>query len=107
MKHFNQLGPAEAERLSLLLEECGEVIQIVGKIQRHGYESFNPNDASATTNRALLERELGDLRHALSRMCFSGDVNEREIGKHQESKAKRIGPYLHHQWDGTSANANT
>ena len=26
-EHFNQLTPAEAERLALLAEECGEVMQ--------------------------------------------------------------------------------
>lgn len=34
---FNGLSPAEVERLALLAEECGEVIQTVGKILRHGY----------------------------------------------------------------------
>ena len=34
--HFNNLTPGEAERLAILAEECGEVIQIIGKILRHG-----------------------------------------------------------------------
>ena len=33
---FNGLTPAEAERLALLMEECGEVVQIIGKVLRHG-----------------------------------------------------------------------
>ena len=37
MNNFNQLTPAETERLAILAEECGEVIQAVGKILRHGY----------------------------------------------------------------------
>jgi len=41
-KHFNGLSPAEAERLALLAEECGEVVQAVCKVLRHGYESTNP-----------------------------------------------------------------
>jgi hypothetical protein len=38
---FNQLTDAEAERLALLAEECGEVVQVIGKILRHGYESYD------------------------------------------------------------------
>jgi hypothetical protein len=41
-QHFNGLTPAEAERLALLAEECGEVIQAIGKVLRHGYESRHP-----------------------------------------------------------------
>lgn len=43
-EHFNGLTPAEAERLAMLSEECGEVIQIIGKILRHGYDSYHPDD---------------------------------------------------------------
>src|SRR5579872_899269 len=37
-----RLTPAQIERLALLAEECGEVMQAVSKILRHGYESRNP-----------------------------------------------------------------
>ena len=39
--HFNGLSESEQERLSILIEECGEVVQAACKILRHGYESFN------------------------------------------------------------------
>jgi len=58
--HFNQLTPAQAERLAMLAEECGEVIQIIGKILRHGYESYHPNNP-VFSNRDLLHQELTDL----------------------------------------------
>lgn len=35
----NNLTDVEIERLGLLAEECGEVLQLVGKILQHGYES--------------------------------------------------------------------
>ena len=54
--HFNGLTPAEAERLAMLAEECGEVIQMVGKILRHGYDSYHPADPN-TTNKQLLGRD--------------------------------------------------
>lgn len=40
MEHFNQLSPAEAERLALLSEELGEAQQAIGKILRHGQPSM-------------------------------------------------------------------
>lgn len=68
MQHFNKLTPAEAERLAMLAEECGEVVQVIGKILRHGYESYHPKDLfngypkpGAETNRDLLANEVCDL----------------------------------------------
>ena len=58
--HFNRLSPAQAERLAMLIDECGEVIQIAGKILRHGYDSYHP-DRPHISNRELLQRELTDL----------------------------------------------
>lgn len=57
MPHFNGLTPKEDEALSLMAEECAEVIQIVEKIKRHGLQSIYKE----TSNRALLERELADV----------------------------------------------
>jgi len=58
----------------LLAEECGEVIQVIGKILRHGYDSTHPNDPEGDTNRALLENELGDLNAALQLMTEAKDI---------------------------------
>lgn len=35
MENFNGMTPAETERLAILVEECGEVVQIGMKILRH------------------------------------------------------------------------
>lgn len=100
---FNRLTPDEDERLALLLEECGEVIQIVGKIQRHGYASYDPTkiapeDENPVTNRLMLEKELGDVLHAIDRMRFSRDVNYNRILEHAEAKVLKVEQYLHHQF---------
>ena len=97
----NELTAAEIERLALLAEECGEVIQAVGKILRHGYESTHPDGGA--TNRELLEEELGDLRHAQDRMTLAKDVNVRAIEEAKQEKAERITAYLHHQQIGRAA----
>lgn len=74
MKHFNQLTPAEHERLSLLLKELGEAQQAIGKILIHGYESCHPNNPNKT-NRNDLEEELGHIRNAQRMMIDAGDIN--------------------------------
>lgn len=96
-KHFNLLSEAEQERLAILAEECGEVIQAVCKILRHRYMSTNPKIVNSETNKQALERELGDLMHALDRMVRSGDLDRAEIESRRLSKPEAILPYLHHQ----------
>ena len=59
-KHHNGLTPAEAERLAMLAEEAGEIVQVVGKILRHGYESFHPLQPEVS-NRTLLSSEIADM----------------------------------------------
>lgn len=97
MKHFNELTPAEAERLALLLEEMGEAQQIIGKILRHGYESYNPNDMRGTPNRALLEKELGDVLAALDMMGQAKDIDPNQMDGHRQAKHLKVARYLHHQ----------
>lgn len=93
---FNKLSDAESERLALLAEECGEVVQVVGKILRHGYESRNPVKADAETNREMLEKELGDLRDAMDLLVESKDVDFRKIALFMLKKRESVKQYLHH-----------
>lgn len=90
------LTNAERERLALLLEELGEAQQMIGKILRFGYENFNPFDPDAASNRKLLERELGDVDHAIRLMTKKGDVSLRAILDARLKKRKK-GPYLFFQ----------
>ncbi len=96
-EHFNQLTEAEQERLSILIEECGEVTKAAAKIQRHGYESVNPDLMASLTNREDLAREVGHVVHAINRMSFEGDLSELQIGRSCAEKAFKIKQYLHHQ----------
>jgi NTP pyrophosphatase (non-canonical NTP hydrolase) len=93
---FNALTPAQAERLALLLEELGEAQQAIGKILRHGYESYSPSDPSETSNRAALEREMGDVMCALTLLIANGDLNDHNVSDRSQQKAETIRPYLHH-----------
>jgi len=88
--HFNRLTPAEAERLAMLAEECGEVIQVIGKILRHGYDSYHPADPS-TTNRQLLGRELTDLLAVAASLCRDnvpeGSLHDQDMAWMNRAKA--------------------
>jgi hypothetical protein len=94
--HFSNLTEAEQERLAILIEECSEVIHVGCKILRHGYKSNN-KDKMNETNRDALNREIGDLGHALDRMASANDIDDKAIDVHIKTKSKHITQYLHHQ----------
>lgn len=91
----NNLRPAGVERLAWIAEECGEVVQAIGKVLRHGYESGHP--LGTTTNRQDLERELGNLRAALTLAEWCSDVSSTAIKAACDRKIATVGPYLHYQ----------
>jgi len=98
VKFSNELTDAQAERLAILLEELGEAQQAIGKILRHGYESYNPHsDDDEGQNRRDLVKELGDIRCAVRMMFRAGDVDEFLIERRSDEKEEKIKPYLHHQ----------
>lgn len=94
--HFNQLTPAEAERLAMLAEEAAEIIQVVGKILRHGYTSYDPNDSNKVTNRVLLRNEIIDLRAISYSMVNNLDIGNWDIHDVQRAWVRKL-KYSHHQ----------
>ena len=94
---FSGLSAAERERLYLLLEECGETVQAVGKILRHGYERFNPLMDDPPTNREDLEKEIGHVLRAVDFLVNAGDLSKTKIQIARMSR--RVNKYLHHQPD--------
>jgi hypothetical protein len=104
--HINNLTPAQLERLALLLEEMGEAQQLIGKILRHGYWSFNPNDEDETPNHLLLEKELGDVLSALDRMAAAKDIDTLRVDHHRARKHEKVRRYLHYQEDADSWRAD-
>lgn len=93
----NKLTDAQYERLVILAEECNEVIQIIGKILGHGYESYHPSADRSSNNRVLLQKEIGDFQCILQMMINANDVNEYAINIHKKSKSDKIKQDLHHQ----------
>lgn len=102
LSHFNRLSPSELERLAILDEEMHEVGQIIGKILRHGYESYNPTtsvpeDQNPIINRWLLEKELGHVLWSMQMMCAANDMNSDSIERGAKEKSERATNYFHHQ----------
>ena len=94
---FNNLWPAEAERLAMLAEEAGEIVQIVGKILRHGYGSYHPANPDMD-NREMLNRELLDLISVHILMMRQGDLPEIPTESIHSILQKKM-RYAHHQED--------
>lgn len=51
-------------QISRIVEEAGETLQAIGKVERFGIQSYHP--AGGQNNAAHLLSELADLRHAIS-----------------------------------------
>lgn len=93
MSVFNQLTPAQAERLAMLAEECG-------KILRHGYDSYHPDQQGTPpeyryTNRKALGNELTDLYAVAASLCRDG-VPEGSLHDQDLAWLKKL-RYAHHQ----------
>jgi hypothetical protein len=91
--HFNQLTPAEDERLAKLCEEAAEVVQIGMKIMRHGYESYNPDKPEDGSNREQLCRELEDLYKIATYMFVKADIGIYGLPQQIQTKFN----HMHHQ----------
>lgn len=95
---FNKLSPAELERLAILAEEASEVIKVVNKIIRHGWDSTHPDPTrySGQNNRQRLENEIGDLQCILVRMMDDKDISLGEVFRHRDAKRKSAHLWMHH-----------
>jgi NTP pyrophosphatase (non-canonical NTP hydrolase) len=83
----------EEERLVMLIEECGEVVQAATKILRFGYESSYDD---GIVNRLKLEREIGDVCAVLALMLDAGDIDSRRVETFSSDKQEKIktSPYI-------------
>lgn len=91
------LSPAEQERLALLIEECGEVIQAATKIMRHGWYSTNPLVENGPTNKDNLEKELGHLELAIFLVTNNDVLDESVIARARSKKEREMHRWLHFQ----------
>lgn len=76
--------------LAVLGEECGEVIQIVGKTLRFGYASHSPDDPQRESNLDLLHKELGDILAAIDFAVERGLLDREKLITRQFHKRRNL-----------------
>lgn len=76
------------EILTILQEECVEVVQAVCKIQRFGFESCHPS--STQTNREHLAEEIGDLEAMIDLLKLYNVVTDNEIEAAKIQKINKL-----------------
>lgn len=74
------------DKLGYFVEEAGEVLAAVGKAQRWGLESYNPElpESKRETNREWILREFVDLKRAIK--FLEEDLG---VSRHGLSKLRR------------------
>jgi len=97
MAFSNQLKPIQLERLSILSEECSEVIKEINKIIRHGPNSYHPEDRDKITNVQRLEKELGDIQAAKELLAEIDFINLDHVEQYAKLKKELIGQWLHYK----------
>jgi len=98
-KHFNNLTPKQTELLGGTSEECGEVVQVIGKILRHGLDSRKPTNAEALTNRDNLTAELADIAAMTELLIENGVIDAANWKALKDKKRDRFMQYAHHMDD--------
>ena len=96
MDNFNDLTNADAELFALLAEECGETVQSVGKILRHGKHSWNPDMVGKHTNIEDLEKELGDILAVIEIMRRGKLIDIANVESRKSTKLEKVWKYLHY-----------
>ena len=87
---------AQLEVLVVLMEECGEVIQRIGKILRFGPDATHPRKPELGTNQEALCEEIAHVM-AATQLCAKYDmVDGALIDEERRRKLATIDDYLHH-----------
>lgn len=85
----------ELEALHILQEEAAEVIQIVSKIFRFGYNSYHPNDPDKISNIDNLEQEIADFIVLVDVLNSYGIVSWERISEKKMNKLSQLAKYSH------------
>jgi NTP pyrophosphatase (non-canonical NTP hydrolase) len=84
MKKFNN----EDLNLTILMEECAEVIQVCSKIKRFGIDDYHPVERKP--NRELLEEELGHVAALMGILVENHTITEKGVTEQAENKLKKL-----------------
>lgn len=101
---MNHLTPHQDECLTILQEECAEVIQLASKIKRFG--ALNTRAGYDRNNYLLLEEEIGDIL-AMIDMCVNANLglSHERIEEAKQQKFVKLSKYMH-TWDQENNNAD-
>lgn len=86
----NPVSESESDVLDLIQEESAEIIQIISKVRRFGWDSFHPSDAERVTTRARLESELGDILALIEIAIERNIVDSQRVRDAIDSKKERL-----------------
>lgn len=86
---------AEAELLSCLSEEAGEIVKEVSKCNRSGFGHIPPSNPVAS-NRHRLEEEVGDLLAVVGVLQTFGVIDAERVSQAKAYKRERLGFFLIH-----------
>ena len=84
--------PHEAEILTILAEECAEVIQRAAKLIRFGRDEIQPGQP--LTNRQRLSQELGEVQGLVWMAAELELVSQADIARHAVLKEDKVRKFL-------------
>lgn len=98
MKDVAPFSEEEREALTVLAEECAEVIQAVTKALRHGPEAIDRSVSppKGYNNLKNIEKESLHVIAALAICDDLGLVGDMDVDDEVRKKLARMQPYLHH-----------
>lgn len=88
---------AEDELLTILTEECAEVIQAIAKIKRHGWDSYNPDVLASPDNRDHFEKEVSHVLVLIGTLMDNGVISEIHMKENSDEKVEQLKKYTHFQ----------
>lgn len=85
------MNPQHDEILTILQEECAEVIQAVSKCKRFGID--NIYSAGTGSQRENLTKEIGDLQCMIDLCALYGIVDTRDVIEAVKNKREKLKIY--------------
>ena len=85
--HYNN----EDLNLTILQEECAEVILAISKIKRFGWDSVHPD--GGPDNKTRLEQELGDVEAMIDILTMCNSVQRCHIDNCKDRKLIKLADY--------------
>lgn len=83
-----QIGGELWPGLAKLVEECGELLQMVGKIMAYPEQDDHPD--GTTSMRQRLVQELGDVRACMIFLAEENGINKADIHTRADYKLERF-----------------